>query len=262
MKDIQAQFDNRNILIDKIGISDLELPIILSKNKNKQEFTSATLSLFVDLIATQRGVHMSRLVELLHYFSKHSLSQKSALEFLEIVQKQTNSEKVFFNAEFTYFVNKKSPVSKKNSFMNYKCNIFSYANKRQKQLKYKVKVPVLSLCPCSLAISKIGAHNQRSEVELSIIPKNNEWFDDFIRLIEKSASNELFSILKRVDEKHVIDYAINNPCFAEDIVREISLGLKKKKYKTFLIQCKNYESIHNHNVFAEISCNPKKWMTF
>ena len=38
-----------------------------------------------------------------------------------------------------------------------------------------VRVPVTTLCPCSKAISKYGAHNQRSFVNVSIGSKDFIW---------------------------------------------------------------------------------------
>ena len=47
---------------------------------------------------------------------------------------------------------------------------------------------------------------------------------DLIELVEQSASSELYSVLKRPDEKEVTERAYDNPVFVEDLVREIALG--------------------------------------
>jgi hypothetical protein len=85
-----------------------------------------------------------------------------------------------------------------------------------------VIVPVTTLCPCSKAISIHGAHNQRGQVTYSIRFQRPIWIEDLIRLVEDCASCELYSLLKRPDEKAVTERAYDNPVFVEDLVRNIA----------------------------------------
>ena len=79
------------------------------------------------------------------------------------------------------------------------------------------------------------------------------WIEDLIRLVEQSASSEVFSVLKREDEKYVTEKAYDNPVFVEDIVREIAFKLEKDSNITwFAVESENFESIHNHNAYAYI----------
>ena len=48
-----------------------------------------------------------------------------------------------------------------------------------------------------------------------------------IELVESCASCEVYSVLKRVDEKHVTEKGFSNPKFVEDIVRDVAEKLKK-----------------------------------
>ena len=92
----------------------------------------------------------------------------------------------------------------------------------------EVVVPVTSLCPCSKNISEYGAHNQRSHITVKVELRNNNFhIEDFIRIAEESASCELWSILKRPDEKFVTEKAYDNPKFVEDLVRDVALELQK-----------------------------------
>jgi len=68
-----------------------------------------------------------------------------------------------------------------------------------------VIVPISSVCPCSKEISDVGAHNQRGEVRLNTRFKKFIWLEDMIELVEACASCEVYSILKRVDEKFVTE---------------------------------------------------------
>lgn len=258
MKDIHAQRDKRGLALDQVGVSELYLPIKVNNGIGKYKLTSVKASLLTDLVSHQRGSHMSRLVELLHYFSDHTLTIKSVNRLLDLVAKKTHAKNVFFEVDFRFFNTKTAPISKIRNFMSYKSSLSAYKKNGKKYQNLKVEVPVFTLCPCSLAMSKIAAHNQRSEVTLIVTPNEEEWFDKFINVIEKCASSELFSVLKRTDEKYVVDKGIKNPQFVEDIVRDIAVRLQKLGYEAFLVSCKSYESIHNHNAFAKIGQNEDK----
>jgi GTP cyclohydrolase I len=78
--------------------------------------------------------------------------------------------------------------------------------------------------------------------------------EDMIELVENSASCDVYSVLKRVDEKAVTEKAFSNPKFVEDIVRDIAEKLKKDDNITwFSVSAENFESIHNHNAYAHIT---------
>jgi GTP cyclohydrolase I len=72
-----------------------------------------------------------------------------------------------------------------------------------------------------------------------------------IKIAEKSASCEVYSLLKRPDEKYVTEKAYNNPMFVEDIVRNVAKKLEKNQNITwFSVESENIESIHNHSAYA------------
>ena len=117
-------------------------------------------------------------------------------------------------------------------------------------------VPVTTLCPCSKAISAHGAHNQRGQVTFAIRSHPPLWIEDMIRLVEDSASSELYSLLKRPDEKAVTERAYENPVFVEDLVRNIAARANRTpEIAWYRIEAENFESIHNHNAYALI----EKW---
>ena len=116
-----------------------------------------------------------------------------------------------------------------------------------------VMVPVTTLCPCSKAISKYGAHNQRGQVTLSVRFNGLVWIEELIQIVESSASAELYSLLKRPDEKAVTERAYDHPVFVEDLVRNIAIKANADQRITwYRVEAENYESIHNHNAYAMI----------
>ena len=127
-------------------------------------------------------------------------------------------------------------------------------NALEKKFFVTIEIPVTSLCPCSKAISNYGAHNQRGLVTVRVKNTHFFWIEDVIQLVEKCASSELFSMLKREDEKFVTEKAYDNPRFVEDIVREVYSALKafnpENPFEYFSVEVENYESIHTHNAYA------------
>ena len=118
-------------------------------------------------------------------------------------------------------------------------------------------MPVSSVCPCSKAISDEGAHNQRGQVKLQTRFKRFIWLEDMIELVESCASYDVFSVLKRVDEKEVTEKSYANPKFVEDIVRDIAEPLIADDNITwFSVSAENFESIHNHSAYAHIVSGP------
>jgi GTP cyclohydrolase I len=72
-------------------------------------------------------------------------------------------------------------------------------------------------------------------------------------MVESSCSSEVFSLLKRSDEKYVTENAYENPMFVEDVVREIARKLERDDNITwFSVAAENFESIHNHSAYAFI----------
>jgi GTP cyclohydrolase I len=79
------------------------------------------------------------------------------------------------------------------------------------------------------------------------------WIEDMVRLAEESASSELYSLLKRPDEKFVTERAYANPVFVEDLVRAVAQRCDRdKNILWYRVEVENFESIHNHNAYALI----------
>ena len=253
MIDIQSLPDDRNIPIDKVGIKELKYPIkVLDKTKGLQS-TVARISMYVDLPHQQKGTHMSRFIEMLDMF-RRQVSLESLTNILKDLKLSLNAASSHIEISFPYFINKKAPVSGTTGLMDYDCTITgSSGADNQRDLVLKVAVPVTSVCPCSREISRYGAHNQRGEVLVSTRFKKLIWIEDIVSIVEKSASCELFSVLKRDDEKYVTENAYDNPMFVEDTVREVAGALLDDDNITwFSVSAENFESIHNHSAYAYI----------
>ena len=251
MEDIQNHKDHRNIDIDQVGVKGIRYPItVLDKNNGKQQ-TVAKINMYVNLPRHYKGTHMSRFVEVLNEHSKR-VSLQNFSEILDEVKSRLNAESAHMEITFPYFINKMAPVTGSEGLMEYKCTFKGYLNKGI-DIVTIIHVPISTLCPCSKEISDFGAHNQRGIVTLQVRFKKFIWIEDLIKLVEEAASSEVYSVLKREDEKFVTEKAYQNPMFVEDIVRDIALKLNDDSNITwFAVESENFESIHNHNAYAYI----------
>jgi GTP cyclohydrolase I len=137
--------------------------------------------------------------------------------------------------------------------MDYRAAIRGNHRLGRTDLWLKVTVPVTSLCPCSKSISAYGAHNQRAHITISAKIGASIWFEDLIGMAEGVASSELYSVLKRPDEKYVTERAYDNAKFVEDVVRDAALVLNgDPRVRSYKVESENFESIHNHSAYAMI----------
>jgi GTP cyclohydrolase I len=144
-------------------------------------------------------------------------------------------------------------VSGVESLLDYRASLIGEHHNGQTRMWLRVIVPVTSLCPCSKRISDYGAHNQRSHVTLTVRLREHMWIEELIEIAESEASCELYSILKRPDEKFVTERAYDNPKFVEDMVRDVATRLNAdERVAAYVVESENFESIHNHSAYALI----------
>jgi len=250
LKDIQSEKDERNIPINKVGVKDISYPVVVLDRAEGRQHTVARVNMYVNLPHHFRGTHMSRFVEILNRY-REGISTRNIREILDEMKMQLNAETAHFDIEFPYFITKEAPVSREKAKMEYTCRLT--ANSDVDYYTLEVRVPVLSLCPCSKEISDYGAHNQRSIISVKIKAVEIKWIEEIVEVAEKSASSEVYSILKREDEKYVTEKSYINPVFVEDMVRNAAEELMAMKgILWFSVESENFESIHNHSAYAQI----------
>jgi GTP cyclohydrolase IB len=259
MQDIQNQADHRQIAIDKVGVCNLQYPIVVLDRTNQCQSTIARLSMSVNLPHEFKGTHMSRFIETLNAH-RGEVTMRTLPQMLRELKERLMAESAQIEASFPYFLERTAPVSGAVGLMDYQCKFVGEANGSKSDFTLSVCVPVTSLCPCSKAISDYGAHNQRGEITIKVRSCATDaggpaliWIEELIEVAESSASSPVYALLKRADERHVTMQAYDNPVFVEDIVRNVAAKLQVDERLTwFHVHALNHESIHNHGAFAEI----------
>lgn len=166
MHDIQNEADPRGIAIDEVGISGLRYPVTFDDGHTCQHGI-ADISVTVGLQADRRGTHMSRMIALVHEEVATLAPQdlpialKRGLALLE-----APSLAVTLSLPIATTVT--APASKRQSWQTHDVTITGCITPDTCTVATTVTTDVTSLCPCSKAISDYGAHNQRSEVTLTV----------------------------------------------------------------------------------------------
>lgn len=252
LKDIQSETDDRNVPIDRVGVKKLRFPLGIRQKDGEIQSTVSTVSLAVDLPREFKGTHMSRFVEVLNAHGK-VLDLKDVTKIPRELLQKLEASKSHVEFKFPFFISKEAPISKKPGLIDYEVS-FEIEAQEEKGFDFilTIYVPVATLCPCSKEISEQGAHNQRGLVTFSVrFSGEPVWIEDLARLVEDSASCELYSVLKRPDEKQVTEEAYDNPVFVEDLVRNIAVKANEQEaISWYRVEAENFESIHNHNAYA------------
>jgi GTP cyclohydrolase FolE2 len=253
LHDVQARPDSRHLRIDAVGIKGIRYPVTL-KAGEKRVSTIATLSMTVALEATDKATHMSRFVELLEAHTE-ALTIPRFAQLVAGMLERLQAPAGMIEMRFPYFMTKAAPVSGVQSQLDYEvCWQSSLSEEGIFSSWLSVMVPATSLCPCSKEISEYGAHNQRSLITIKAELLDEIPIEALIAIAERSASCEVFGLLKRPDEKYVTERAYDNPKFVEDIVRDVALALNMdSRVGRYVVEAENFESIHNHSAFARIA---------
>ena len=258
MEDVQRHAPKVPINIDRVGIRGITVPLLVRDRAQGSRQTVARVDLGVDLPASFKGTHMSRFVEALENWreaSAEELDYTSMKRLLSDVLTRLNAHRAYARFSFPYFRTRRAPVSGQAAPVRYRCRLTGELEQGQEGPRFllELEVPVTTVCPCSKAISRAGAHGQRALVRMGIRMSRFEWLEGFIDIAEESGSAPIYTLLKRPDEKFVTEQAYDNALFVEDVVRNVATRLEQHAHVTwFRVEVESEESIHGHNAFASI----------
>ena len=250
LADVQSIVDRRNIYINHVGVKSLIHPLQVRGAAGHIVSTVASVDMTVGLSPEVKGTHMSRFVEVLQQ-TCGVLDTVSFGELLGRMLQRLDADSGMIEMRFPYFISKRAPVSGVASLLDYKVVLRVEKRGAQAVFTTTVAAPATSLCPCSKEISEYGAHNQRSEITITVQGDEPVLIEELAGIAEQEASCEVYGLLKRPDEKYVTERAYDNPKFVEDLVRDIALRLDADpRVHVYSVAAENFESIHNHSAYA------------
>ncbi|NRA60223.1 MAG: GTP cyclohydrolase I FolE2 [Psychrobium sp.] len=275
--------------IDWVGMSNIEMPIMLETKDETAQRVAAKVETFVNVIVPHaKGIHMSRLFLRLDELStEHSLNPQQLhdllSDFIATHDDVSDRAQVCFN--FDYHLRRASLLSKKTGWKAYAVTLKATYHQGELSTELSVDVPYSSTCPCSAALARqliqkafsatftdksvdketvmqwLGStegiiatpHSQRSIAQVKVmLPANLQQFPirQLIDNIEDIMQTPVQAAVKREDEQEFARLNAANLMFCEDAVRRIKHGLNQQDYSDYWIRINHYESLHAHDAVA------------
>ena len=289
--DVQSQSPTLALSLSRVGVNSVEKVIRLGQNGTEQLF-SARFECVIELGSNQKGAHMSRFEEVVNeaigevVLGEHTFRAETLAEHIaQRVRERQGARRAEVTVEARFPEHKPAPVSHILTQELYTLHGVAVATERGTRRLTGVTAQGMTACPCAQELVAAGArerleaegfasdeidrileavpvatHNQRGLGTLYIgCPENCEEEIDaatLVQIVEQSMSSEIYELMKRSDEGHVVEKAHRRPRFVEDCVREMVAGLLEQFPSLdddafVLARQVNLETIHQHNVVAE-----------
>lgn len=252
--DPQNEIDSTHLALNWVGIDRVQVPLMLAGwDQGPACRADCTLELSVSLASGPRGIHMSRLLQVLHE-APTPLRLENLAEFLYQHQERQTCSSAYVSLAFNHFVDRPAPVTGLPATQAIHTVWKALRRGDQSEIGYQLRIPVTTLCPCSRDISDYGAHSQRGWIQATL-----SWTDPtkivapavIYETLKDQGSAPIYPLLKRPDERHVTMRAYEQPAFVEDLTRNAARALfNVLGIKRFTLETRNEESIHTHDAIA------------
>lgn len=276
--------------LDWVGMSNIEMPLMLSSMDEAPRMVSAHVDAFVNLKEPQaKGIHMSRLYLLLDDLStQNQLNYQTLVTLLDgfISSHQELSDNAKVEMRFDYHLRRKSLISGKEGWKAYPVTITGRLNQGKLTIELTVDVRYSSTCPCSAALARqliqksfkdsfedkslnydqihewLGTtegvvatpHSQRSVAEVKVkLGSNVTEFPirDIVDLIENSLKTPVQAAVKREDEQEFARLNGQNLMFCEDAARKLQHAMNQvPSFEDFWLRINHLESLHAHDAVS------------
>jgi GTP cyclohydrolase I/GTP cyclohydrolase-4 len=251
----------------------------------------AELECLVDLNPEQAGVHMSRFEEVVNetidtvVLGEALRAEGLAAHIAERVRESQDGLRAEVRIAARYPQTVPTPVSGLPTQELYTLFGTAVSSDRGTRTLTGVEAQGMTACPCAQGLVEDGArerlaeqgfesdeidrivdavplatHNQRGigTLHIGCAEGMNVEIDarQLLEIVESSMSSEIYELMKRADERAVVEKAHANPRFVEDCVREMIRQVTERFPElndgTFVhARQENLETIHRHNVVAE-----------
>ncbi len=289
--DVQARTPTLALSLSRVGVTGVEKVIRLRQNDTEQLFW-ARFECVIELGPLQKGAHMSRFEEVINdaigevvlgdvSFKAETLAERIA----QLVRTRQGARRAEVRVEARFPEHKPAPVSAINTQELYTLHGCAVATELGTRRLVGVTAQGMTACPCAqelvaacarerlhdegfdaeeieriLGAVPVATHNQRGLGTLLVgcpeLCEEEIEAGTLLEIVESSMSSEIYELMKRSDEAHVVEKAHRRPRFVEDCVREMVRGVVARfptlDDRAFMSARQvNLETIHQHNVVAE-----------
>lgn len=254
LPDVQNERPRLPLPLASVGVRGLAAPVTVP---GMAQPALATVDLGVSLGADKRGIHMSRLARALQTWDG-ALGTRSVGELLATIRTEAGARRAWAAFSFSLLVEKAAPASGQKGRLACPCRLEACLAEAAPLFLASLEAPVMTVCPCSLAICAHAAHSQRALARLRVIAPAIPAYGRLLALAESSGSFPVYALLKREDEKLATESAFANPAFVEDVARSAASQLAAQAdFLSWQAEAESLESIHSHNAFA--ICQAPDW---
>jgi len=272
-------------------VTGVEKVIRIRCNGSEQLF-SARFECVVELGPNQKGAHMSRFEEVVNdaindvILGESTFKVETLAEHIAtLVRARQGARRAEVNVEARFPEHKPAPVSGMRTQELYTLHGSAACTELGTRRLIGVTAQGMTACPCAqelvagaararleaegfddddidkiLEAVPVATHNQRGLGTLHI--GCTELCEDeidaatLLGIVEHAMSSEIYELMKRSDEGHVVEKAHRRPRFVEDCVREMirgALNAFPDLNDAAFVSARqvNLETIHQHNVVAE-----------
>ena len=289
--DVQSSAPTVALSLSRVGVTDVEKVIRLKQNGVEQLF-SARFECVIDLGPNQKGAHMSRFEEVVNEAIGDVVLHETAFKvetlaehIAQLVRQRQGAQRAEVSVEARFPEHKPAPVSGIETQELYTLHGSALATELGTRRLIGVTAQGITACPCAQELvateargrlMTLGYDEQQIEEIIDAVPVAThnqrglgtlhvgctELCDDeidaaaLLQIVEHSMSSEIYELMKRSDEAHVVEKAHRRPRFVEDCVREMIRGVVDMfpglGDQAFVQATQvNLETIHQHNVVAE-----------
>ena len=269
--DVPEEAPSFPLPLQKVGITGKTVWVGLHDNNGGH--LPFTANIMVDLPANRRGIHMSRIEEVITelYGKKFTSLPEYGILLAGKVLDAQHASRISVTLYGSMPLIQQTPVSRLNSIDSLDVSFSVTLQKTNPQVSQSVTIGAgihhLTACPCTLNYNQVlferhndpwpqATHSQRSRTELLVTTTTVELLPSYKELVTvlDEALHVSQDLLKRPDETELVLKAHNNPQFAEDTVREVARAAGNKyggtmPHKTRIqVNSTSLESIHIHDV--------------
>src|SRR3954466_5250347 len=260
-RDAQAETPATRVSLSRVGVVGVEKIIRVCGSQNggssdNESLYHADLECFVDLNPEQAGVHMSRFEEVVNeaidtvVLSEALRAEGLAGHIAERVRERQGGLRAEVRIAARYPETVPAPVSGLPTQEIYTLFGTAVSSERGNRTLTGVEAQGMTACPCAQGLVEDGArarlteqgfspedidriveavpiatHNQRGIGTLHIgVPEDSDVDIDarqLLRSLWSSMSSEIYELMKRSDERFVVEKAHANPRYVADCVREM-----------------------------------------
>jgi GTP cyclohydrolase IV len=291
VNDVQSRRPSVQLSLSRVGVTDVEKVIRIRHNGTEQLFW-AQFECVVELGSDQKGAHMSRFEEVVNeaigevVLGESTFKTETLAEHIaQLVRTRQKARRAEVSIEARFPEHKPAPISGIQTQELYTLHGSAVCSERGTRRLIGVTAQGITACPCAqelvatqarerldlqgfdeedieriLEAVPVATHNQRGLGTLHI--GCTELCDDeidaatLLEVVEHAMSSEIYELMKRSDEAHVVEKAHRRPRFVEDVVREMIRGVVDAfpdLNDAAFVEARqvNLETIHQHNVVAE-----------